>query len=326
MPENHNQYHAKSRLQTTWLLAGLLFILVLATAAVVGTSLYHYTHRSSCEISLYEGQVKSEAETAKNAVSMQKSDAVVKSLAVEYSGDEAKQQSERSAFEIKDNEQVWRTETAIDLFRSEYKNADGAVTVKSADGSKVIAPGTEGSYTFSLKNTSNLPADYKVWVKAELSSNMEGVPLQTRMSGGDGWLLGDRDRWEQAKDLNQVEAVATVDAGKTAEYTIYWQWPFEQGDDAADTDLANASAEQEMSYTVTIYTLTATAVDGNDGGSEEGPHSQIHFLYSVKTGDTVGIYFWMVVFVFALVVLGYGLLLFRERKNEEENERDKSEK
>ena len=299
-----------------WLSAFILAVLVVATISIVGTCIYTHANRSDCQISLYDGQEK------ESTASQKKRDPVIKSQAVQYSGEQAKQQSEKSAFEVKDADQVWKTETAIELFETEYKNADGVVSVKSADGSKVIAPGTKGSYTFSLKNTGNLPADYKIWVEASLSSNMTGVPIQTRMSSNDGWLLGGKNTWEQADALNNVATSETIDAGKSAEYTIYWKWPFEQGEDAVDTSLSNASANQEMSYKVTIYTLTAAAPGNGDNGN--GPDNQSHFLKPVKTGDSIQSFLWIAVLAVSAGIL-FWLFLIKKRKNDEENEQKESE-
>lgn len=308
-----------------WLTAALLAVLVIATVSVAGSCLYSYAHQSDCQISLYEGQVKESTGALKNAVSQKREVAnpVVKSQAVQYTGSEAKAQTQKSAFEVDDDTQVWKTETAIELFKAEYKNADGSVTVKSADGSKVIAPGTEGSYTFSLKNTSESVADYKIWVEASLSSNMTGVPIETRMTSDNGWLLGGKNSWEQASALDGVSTTNTIGAGRSAEYTIYWQWPFEQGTDAFDTNLADASAtaDQEMSYTVTIYTMTATAT-GSDDPSQNNQSPVKRLLENVKTGDDTQILLWLVVLAAATGVI-LCLLIAKRRKNDEDNEQNK---
>lgn len=296
-----------------WLFASILTVLVIATVSVVGTCIYSYAHRSDCQISLYDGQIKEAVSTRNNAATQKKINPVIKSQATTYSGTQAKVQSEESAFEVNDATQVWKTETAIELFKSDYKNADGITTVKSEDGRKIIAPGTEGSYTFDLKNTGNTAADYKIWVEAKLSSNMTGVPIQTRMSASNGWLLGGKNSWEEAADLDGVATTATIDAGKTAEYTIYWQWPFEQGEDETDTSLANASVNQEMSYTVTIYTLTATATGNGNSGSQK------HILSGTKTGDTTKILMWIIALAASAGVIGC-LVIWKKRKNDEKNE------
>lgn len=307
--------------QIVWLTAFILAVLVAATVSVVGTCIYNYAHRSDCQISLYDGQIKEASAPVKNAASQRTASAnpVIKSEAARYSGAQASQELQKSAFEVKDAEQIWKTETAVELFETAYKNADGTVTVKSADGSKVIAPGTEGSYTFSLKNTSSAAADYKVWVEAKLSSNMTGVPIQTRMSGSNGWLLGGKNSWKQAEELDGVATAETIDAGKTAEYTIYWQWPFERGNDAEDTDYGNAAVNQEMNYTVTIYTLTASAAAGNT--DQNGSKLPFHLP---KTGDNAQIVLWAVVFVVSAGLI-ICLLVLKKRKNNRKNEQNASE-
>ena len=315
-----------------WLTAFILAVLVVATVSVAGTCIYNYAHRSDCQISLYDGQIKESRTTIKNTAGQKKTNAVIKSQATQYKGKQAKQQSDKGAFEVKDAGQIWKTETAVDLFKAEYKNDTGVVTVKSADGSKVIAPGTEGSYTFSLKNTSDVSADYKIWVEADLNSNIEGVPIQTRMSGSDGWLLGGKNTWKQAEALNGVATTDTVGAGKTADYTIYWKWPFEQGEDKSDTDLSNASLTHNMSYRVTIYTLAAksasadTATDSPANTTAEGADqkNQSHSRNAVKTGDNTQIFLWVVVLAVSAGIL-MGLFILRKRKNNNKNEQNKSE-
>ena len=313
-PANHkNENRINQGHNAVWLTAFVLAVLVAATISVVGTCIYRYARHSDCEISLYQGQIAEPVKTAQSASTQKAANPVIRSEATQYKGSQAKQQTEKSAFDVKDYDQVWKTETAIELFKSDYTNADGVVTVKSADGRKVIAPGTEGSYTFSLKNTSDASADYKIWVEADISSDMTGVPLETRMSCDSGWLLGGKNSWEKAEDLNGVSTAENIGAGKTAEYTIYWQWPFEQGDDPADTHLGNISADQstnqELSYTVTIYTLTSTAAESAD-------QTQNSLFHPAKTGDNAQVILWTVVLAVSAGIL-IVLLILRKRKNEQ---------
>lgn len=303
-----------------WFTAFVLSILVIATVSVVGMCLYNYANRSDCEISLYEGHATDTIQAVKSAASQTTADPVMQSQSAQYSGDEAKKQSAQNSFSVKDAEQVWKTETTIKLFSAEYTNKNGAVTVKSADSGHVIAPGTEGSYTFSLKNTGDTTADYKVWVEADISSNITGVPLETRMSGQSGWMLGGKHTWKSVDELDGVSAKETIDAGKSAEYTIYWQWPFEKGDDAADTRLGNASAsaEQEMTYTVTIYTMTATSTATAKDKGQSGNRIKA-ISNAVKTGDTAQLMLWIFLAAASLTVV-IVLLVMKKRKNDKEHE------
>lgn len=253
-------------------------------------------------------------QTVKQQVTDEKaiSGSIVNSQAARYSGSQAAQEAQKSAFDVEDKDQIWKTETAIELFNSEYTNANGAVTVKSADGRKVIAPGTEGSYTFSLKNTSTAAADYKIWVEAKLSSNMTGVPIETRMSGYHGWMLGDKENWKAAADLDGVSTEETIGAGQSAEYTIYWKWPFEQGKDERDTGLGDSAVNQEMTYTVTIYTLTATAAPVAGEGTTASGKPQNSLLQKVTTGDTTQILIWIILLMISAGLVAW--LLWKKRR------------
>lgn len=322
-PEKQRGKEKKKQGNVVWTAALILSVLVIATVSAVGACFYNYVHRSDCEISLYKGQINSDIKREKDISEKKKVNPVMKSQAEKYVGTQASEQAKKSAFKVKDAKRVWKTETAIDLFKAEYKNNNGTVTVKSIDGRKVVAPGTEGSYTFSLKNTSDAAADYKIWVEAKLSSNMTGAPIQTKMSGYGGWLLGDKNKWEQAEALDGVSSEDTIGSGKTAEYTVYWQWPFEREEDAKDTNMGNQSVNQEMSYTVTIYTLTAEATDTGTATKENQQKTKKKSSRNAKTGDNSQILLWVVVLGIAAGVVIF-LLLLKKRKKDEKNEHEES--
>ena len=314
-PDHSNKKRIKIKKSSfIWPTALILSVLVLVSVAVAGACIYNYVHCSACEISLYKGQIKNQKTGRAKQAEQQR--AILKTKATKYTGTKAKQQSQKNAFDVEDADKVWETETAIELFKSQYKNKDGKITVKSADGKHVIAPGTEGQYTFSINNTSDTAADYKIWVEAKLSSNIEGVPLQTRMSGQNGWLLGSKNNWKQAASLDGVTTKENIGAGKTAEYTIYWQWPFEQGDDKADTDLADASVNQEMSYTVTIHTMAVAAIDKTPDTNKLNKNIPAAIVQTIKTGDTAQIMKWAIILGLSAGILL--LLLLWRRKNKEQ--------
>lgn len=318
----------KNRSRTAWLSAGILFVLVLATAAVVGTCLHAYTHQSDCAISLYEGEIAVKKRTAiHNAAAAGTSDsAVTESRAAAYTGSEARTQMQPAALStgdtgMADSEQVWTTETSVALFQTSYANADGEVTVRSGGSDKVIAPGTEGSYTFELQNTGGA-ADYKIWVEAYESVGSENIPLQARMSGEDGWLLGGKDSWLPASELNGISEERHLDAGKNADYTIYWQWPFEREADGTDTDLGNLSVGQNLTYTVTIYTLTSGYGEAGGTNADENQNPIIRVLHAVRTGDAAPVLLWIVVLLAAAGVI---IFLLLRRKKEEKSDKNADE-
>lgn len=101
-PENRRIKSIKNQSNIVWLTAFVLAVLVAATIAVVGTCLYNYAHRSDCEISLYQGQVDSSEKSEQQYASNQAPKAIIQSRAVQYTGTQAKQQSEQSAFSVRD--------------------------------------------------------------------------------------------------------------------------------------------------------------------------------------------------------------------------------
>lgn len=301
-----------------WLAAFLLAILVVISAAVVGGCLYAYVHRSDCVISLYEGNVTVDEQNSpqKTASILPQNSPIVQSKATQYRGSQASGQAAKYGFKVEDTQQVWQTDTSVDLFKSSYSNKDGKVTVSSANGDNVIAPGTSGKYTFTLKNAGTKAADYKVWVETEISSNIASLPFQIKMSGNDGWLLGGKNAWEQMSELDGVSLTERVDAGKTADYTFYWQWPFEQGDDEADTLLGNAGdwtgGSQDLTYTVTIHTLASESASQSDSGN--GKENSL--LKAVKTGDDAPVALWCAGMAGAVCVIGWLIWLKKKKKEE----------
>lgn len=314
-PANKNQTKQKSNNHTIWLLTSFLTVLVIASAAVLGMCLYVYANPSDSKIDLYKGE---EAEQS-NQIIKRKTINQNKSSSHKYTGNEAKQQAKKQGLYVKDNTQVWTTDTEIDLFKVSYKNNKGEITVKSASKDKVIAPGTNGSYTFDLKNTSKKSVDYKIWVETSITSNIKEIPLQTRMFGAKGWLLGSKNNWKDADKLDGITTTETLGSGKTAQYKIYWQWPFEQGKDAEDTNLGNISANEKITYKVVIHTLTA-ATTNTDNPKTNTPTNKkpVSVIQAIKTGDTAQIMKWAILLGFSAGIIL--ILIFWKRKKEENKE------
>lgn len=152
-----------------------------------------------------------------------------------------------------------QTQTLVELFKASYSAPDGTLTVVSSGDEKLIAPGTGGSYSFGLRNTGEAAADYKIWLESLISMENTSLPLEVRLYGRQGWIIGGEDSWEPEEKLNSVAVTQCLSPGKSDEYTLYWRWPFEQGKDEEDTFLGNLSVGQELRYSLTIHTYATTA-------------------------------------------------------------------
>jgi len=217
-------------------------------------------------------------------------------------------------FMIWDDEKVWKTYNEVEIFKVRYEGgepvitAEGSepvITVESANGEKVIAPGTENVYTFRLKNTGNVAMNYSIHLEAYYSDNVEHIPVEARMKGYYGrYMVGSKDAYAPVMDMNGVKEHATLDPGNYAIYNLEWRWPFESGDDAYDTYLGNLATEEDVTLTIVIRTF-ATAVDGSDI-PETGDRTDVTGLLILGLCALVGI----------VVVI---LLLVKPKRNEEEN-------
>ena len=69
---------------------------------------------------------------------------------------------------IDENDVIWGTETEVEIFKVSYEDGEGNITVKSDNGEKVVAPGTENSYTFKLLL---LESDFTQRQRTRLSEN-----------------------------------------------------------------------------------------------------------------------------------------------------------
>lgn len=293
--------------RTVWTSAFFLILLVAVTTALLVSCLFSYIHRSDYQINLYQGLV---SKTQNAAAARNTGASAVSSTASQLTGAQAQQFD----FKVSDNQNVWSTDTTIELFEFSYQNTDGQVTVRSADSNKVVAPGTGGSYTFSLKNASDLNSNYQIWLEADLSTGASGIPIEFRMSGADGWTDG-KGEWLTADELNKITARKNLYSGKSAEYTLYWRWAFERNDDETDTAYGDVDVSQDISYKVTLHTLatdgligentssdnntdqngnnsnnTGNGQNGNNGTEDTGAISK----KSVKTGDNTPVLGWII--------------------------------
>ncbi len=193
------------------------------------------------------------------------------------------QSSKIPGFEANDENDVWHTNTQIEIFRVSYENGEQIVTVNSENGDKVIAPGTENSYIFKLKNTGDVALDYVTMVEAYVTPADVKIPIQGRLSRYDGlWLAGDQKTYKDIADIDGVYDEATLGAGKYTYYIFDWIWPFENGNDELDTLLGNLATEQDITLKLVINNF---ATESDDISSNNG-------ITTPKTGDDMDFMLW----------------------------------
>lgn len=197
-------------------------------------------------------------------------------------------------FYVTDGEIAWGTNTSVELFHVFYEDGEQNISVKSDDGDTIIAPGTENSYTFKLKNSGDVALDYIVTVDAYVTPSDITIPVTARLNRYDGtWVVGDLDTYVDIPTFDVAQDTGTIGAGKYAYYTLDWVWPFESGDDAWDTVLGDMAVEQDVILTIAISTVSKISNNPDDTSGLTPP----------KTGDDSMIVLWYGLAIISLILL-----------------------
>ena len=154
-------------------------------------------------------------------------------------------------YNIHDDHVVWQTETEVDIFSQSYLGVgaySGTETVVSSDGDKVVAPGTEGKYSFTIENTGPLPMYYELTFESWNKGFKYQIPLEARVSCETGeYLFGSATEWADFNNLAEAMDSKTLDAGKSMTYTLDWRWTFHRDwEDWMDTALGDQSSYNEF--------------------------------------------------------------------------------
>ena len=216
-------------------------------------------------------------------------------------------------FRVEDDEIIWSNNSEINIFSVSYENGEQVITVNSDDGDKLIAPGTETSYTFKLTNTGNVAMDYEVVVEAYFEPLDVSVPVLARISRYDGkWIAGDKETYTDVETLNGTQDSATLGAGRFTYYTLDWVWPYESGDDAFDTMLGDRAVGEDLTFTIVINTYAEYSEDTNSGDG------------IVPTGDTssLGIMIAIAVGSLAMIIILLVLKIKDSKGNKKEREQE----
>ncbi len=248
-------------------------------------------------------------------------------------------------FFANDSQKVWTDKAIVDIFSLSYDET-GAVTVRSADGDKVVAPGTSGNYFFRINNTTTKDMDCIVTVKAWYSDEDYKIPVNAKFSGMDHtYFVGSETAYEDVLALDGVTDRLTLGGKRYFSYELSWDWPFSEND-TVDTMLGNAALDKDISLTIE-FTTYATYDDTPDTSMVDDDTSKIsdvsgtgddvseispvnptqpttpthgHNEHGVPImGDNVNLALWMTVFVVSLMLIVF-LLILPKRRDDDEDE------
>ena len=153
-----------------------------------------------------------------------------------------------------DEVDIATTDITFNLFNT--IKTTGSVDNENAVVTDMLAPGTEGSMEISIKNDSDVVADWTVVYTVNYAAT--AVPLEFTLTPDDA------DSWTtDIDDLNDEGRFAVGDAAKT--FTVYWRWSFtptvDGKTDVTDTALGIAAYAGTQVAPIVTCTVTATQVD-----------------------------------------------------------------
>ena len=164
-------------------------------------------------------------------------------------------------------EDIWESGKEVTIFKTNYVNGEGETTVVSQDGTKLIAPGTQSTYKFTMYNNGNMAVVYEIDLDFELKigdkiQNEVVFPLKARLSTENGYyLIGDETEWVNVADATLSKHVSVLGARSYETFVLELLWEFDGGNDALDTKYGDLSVEKGVTLTLGINTYAEEHID-----------------------------------------------------------------
>lgn len=158
----------------------------------------------------------------------------------------------------------------LEIFRIEYSNEDGQITVKGAKDHKVLAPGTTVDYDIRLRNNDEVVVDFLMTPLVEFLTEDE-VPIEFKMIDNYGnYILGSDNTWASVDSINKLQHNGSVRPGEVYTYHLSWQWVFEkdEGQNAYDTYLGNEEGKVLPGVKMSIRTHSTEGSLSIDSGTD----------------------------------------------------------
>ncbi len=175
------------------------------------------------------------------------------------------------------------TDAEINIFSIYYTGSNGEVVVQSADGDKVIAPGTQSSYVIRLRNADDYAIDYAIDPNVKFLSG-DRIPLLVRMRTANGeYILGSENEWASLQALREFEHKGTLTKAQAGEFVFEWVWPYEGGNDEQDTALGNQQKDIGVEVAFAIHSVANTSLADNGGWDGHPDHGK-NIVIAVTTG------------------------------------------
>ena len=154
-------------------------------------------------------------------------------------------------------------EGTIELFRIEYSNEKGEVTVQGLNADNVVAPGTSVGYDIRLRNNDDVIIDFLMTPTVEFLTSDE-VPVEFKIMDDYGnYILGSDTEWVDSDGMNQLAHKGSIHPGEVFTYHVRWQWLFEVSDEQDDYDTYLGNQDGELVPGVVVGLETQASANPN---------------------------------------------------------------
>ena len=154
-------------------------------------------------------------------------------------------------------------EGTIELFRIEYSNEKGEVTVQGLNADNVVAPGTSVGYDIRLRNNDDVIIDFLMTPTVEFLTGDE-VPVEFKIMDDYGnYILGSDTEWVDSDGMNQLAHKGSIHPGEVFTYHVRWQWLFEVSDEQDDYDTYLGNQDGELVPGVVVGLETQASANPN---------------------------------------------------------------
>ncbi len=202
------------------------------------------------------------------------------------SGSTPEDSKEGEALRVFDKDKTWSTTTDINIFEH---NDPRVKSDGTGEAKHVIAPGTSNTYTFTVANDKDFPIAYKLTIEGGNDSRFT-IPIWVQVTSPDGAdMTGGKVLLKEFKEIGEFN---TLKAGQSKLYSIWWEWPFERGEDEYDTSLGDTAVDEEIACHMTINVLAEYDLSGDTSVkpvdvSSEPEESVSDVAVESKPGDAV---------------------------------------
>lgn len=142
------------------------------------------------------------------------------------------------SFEVFDKDTTWSTQQKVKLI------------------DVILAPGSNGDYTFKVQNTGDTKKKCEVTI---IDTNEYAIPLDFRMTKNDDYVLGSETDWLSSAKYDS--GVYTMELNELDEYRVEWKWDYytSDEDDKRDTSLGENEKLVTQTYFVKIKVFAESA-------------------------------------------------------------------